>query len=111
MKDYSIHRSMGYCPIQISGENIISAISNNLKTIASTANIGNAAGYHINKMTAVYDSGILGGKGGCKLIIVATGQPLAHTRDAGDTKSTQIWIGGVTHEELPEKYDFKFKQS
>lgn len=111
MKSYSIHRSMGYCPIQISGENIISAITTNLKTIATTADIGNAAGYQIKKMTAVYDKGILGGKGGCKLVIVATGQPLAHTQDVGDPKSTQVWIAGVAPEELPEEYEFEFKKS
>lgn len=107
MKNYSVHRSMGYSPVKISGDNIISAISDNLKTIATAANIGNAAGYRITKITAVHDSGILGGKGGCKLIIVATGQPLAHTDETGDLKATQIWIEGVSPEELPEEYEFK----
>jgi len=109
MKNYTLHRSMGYCPINISGENIISAIENNFKTIAEDANIGNSAGYKLINVTASYNKGILGGKGGCVVKITAIGQPLAHTNDTGDPKSAVVWIGGVLPEELTEEYKFDLK--
>lgn len=82
MKNYSVHKQ-GSCSWGISGENIISAIELNFKKIAHAARIGNVAGYRLVDVRATYNPGILGGKGGCELLITATEKNLRTPKTLG----------------------------
>ena len=109
MKNYFLHSSMGCSTSKISGNNIIDAITNNFKDIAEEAEIGNAAGYRLISVSAVFSQSILGGKGGCRVIITATGNKLAHTNNVGLPTTKEVWIGNVFQDELPNEYIFEIK--
>lgn len=104
MKTYYVHYHDNGAPRPIEGETIIEAVENNFRAIAEHAEIGNAAGYQLDKVVLEYQPEALGGKGGAALVITAHGSDaLLHYDPRTDKpKTTTLWIEGVTPEELPE---------
>lgn len=102
MKTYYIHyhNNGARCPIE--GETIIEAVEKNFRTIAERAEIGNGAGYQLDKVILEYRPEALGGKGGGALSITAHGSDslLHYDPRTDEPKTTTLWIEGVTPEEL-----------
>lgn len=91
VKDFTVKGTYG-CDYIISGINLVNAIEANFKEIARECIIGNASGYRLNKVTAKFKPGILGGKGGVELVIISTGMDLAHKPADGVEKVRKVWI-------------------
>ena len=103
--EYRLHRSGGSCDVVLNGNDILSAIEGNFKTIAGEARMGNAAGYKLISATVESKSGVLGGKGGVEITLKHRGQDLAH-KPASETVSTSmVWIH-AEEKDLPEKHTF-----
>lgn len=104
MKTYYVHYHDNGAPRPIEGETIIEAVENNFRAIAEHAEIGNAAGYQLDKVVLEYQPEALGGKGGAALVITAHGSDalLHYDPRTDEPKTTTLWIDGVTPEELPE---------
>lgn len=104
MKTYYVHYHDNGAPRPIEGETIIEAVENNFRAIAEYAEIGNAAGYQLDKVVLEYQPEALGGKGGAALVITAHGSDalLHYDPRTDEPKTTTLWIEGVTPEELPE---------
>lgn len=101
MKNYNLQRSGGSCPVNLPGDDLADAITGGWDTIAKEAGLGNAAGYKLHSAIAEYAPGIIGGKGGCRLTIKASGLPLAHRpHDSYPSKTYEIWID-CTEEDIP----------
>ena len=104
MKTYYVHYHDNGAPRPIEGETIIEAVENNFRAIAEHAEIGNAAGYQLDKVVLEYQPEALGGKGGAALVITAHGSDalLHYDPRTDEPKTTTLWIDGVTPEELPD---------
>lgn len=104
MKTYYVHYHDNGAPRPIEGETIIDAVENNFRAIAEHAEIGNSAGYQLDKVVLEYQPEALGGKGGAALVITAHGSDalLHYDPRTDEPKTTTLWIDGVTPEELPE---------
>lgn len=102
--NYTVHRS-GACDIGIEGTDIKEAVENNFSVLAKEMNIGNAAGYSLDKVTIEYKPGILGGKGGIELAVTAHGDDSLVNYDPynDEPKVSTIWIY-AKKEDLPEGY-------
>lgn len=96
--------------LSLNGESIITVVEENIKSILSIAKskLGNGAGYEIERVWLEYGDGILGGKGGGILHIVARGSDSLIGYDATEDppKDTMLWIEGVSKEELPKAYEY-----
>lgn len=102
IKRYTVkHEDANY---EIAGASLVAAIEASFPTIALKAGAGNAAGYRLEEVKAEYAPGILGGKGGCRLTIKATGHKLPHGME-GETKESEVWIY-ATREDIPAPHVF-----
>lgn len=106
MKTYYVHYHDNGAPRPIEGETILDAIEKNFRAIAEHSEIGNVAGYQLDKVVVEYRPEVLSGKGGGVLSITAHGSDLLIGYDprTDKPKTTTLWIEGVTPEELPEPY-------
>lgn len=104
MKTYYVHYHDNGAPRPIEGETILDAIEKNFRAIAEHSEIGNVAGYQLDKVVVEYRPEVLSGKGGGVLSITAHGSDLLIGYDprTDNPKTTTLWIEGVTPEELPE---------
>ena len=104
MKKYSVHFWDYYSDYVISGETVIKAVEQNFERIAKRARIGNVAGYSLIKVVLEYRKEIFGGKGGGVLSITAYGSDglVGYDPETDEPKTTELWIGRVTPDELPE---------
>lgn len=104
MKTYYVHYHDNGAPRPIEGETILDAIEKNFRAIAEHSEIGNVAGYQLDKVVVEYRPEVLSGKGGGVLSITAHGSDLLIGYDprTDKPKTTTLWIEGVTPEELPE---------
>lgn len=104
MKTYYVHYHDNGAPRPIEGETILDAIEKNFRAIAEHSEIGNVAGYQLDKVVVEYRPEVLSGKGGGVLSITAHGSDLLIGYDprTDKPKTTTLWIEGVTPEELPD---------
>lgn len=104
MKEYGVHFWDYGADYAISGETVIKAVEKNFERIAKRAQIGNVAGYRLAKVVLEYQKGIFGGKGGGVLSITAYGSDglVGYDPETDEPKTTELWIEGVTPDELPE---------
>lgn len=109
--DWSVYRSIG-SPVVICGFDLIDAIDRNFDTIADMYRdqLGNVAGYRLKHVSAQYNKDILGGKGGCELIIISEPQPLPKDEDnpdwVPDKRTTTVWIT-CKESDLPHPHIFE----
>lgn len=104
MKEYGVHFWDYGADGIISGETVINAVEKNFERIAKRARIGNVAGYRLAKVVLEYRKEIFGGKGGGVLSITAYGSDglVGYDPETDEPKTTELWIEGVTPDELPE---------
>lgn len=104
MKEYSVHFWDYGADDIISGETVIKAVEKNFERIAKRARIGNVAGYSLSKVVLEYRKEIFAGKGGAVLSITARGSDelVGYDPETDEPKTTELWIGRVTPDELPE---------
>lgn len=104
MKEYGVHFWDYGADDIISGETVIKAVEENFERIAKRARIGNVAGYSLIKVVLEYRKEIFGGNGGGVLSITARGSDelVNYNPETDEPKTTELWIEGVTPDELPE---------
>jgi len=105
MRPYRMHRSGGSCDILLEGQDIIDAIEKNFKSLAQEAELGNVAGYVLDRVEARYAPNILGGQGGVEVLIESHGQDLAHRPASKTPANSVVWIY-ATRADLPTPYVF-----
>ncbi len=108
---YRVHRS-GASEFNIEGTDIKDAIEKNFKMLAKQMNIGNVAGYTLDRATIEYKPGILGGQGGIELNVVAHGSDSLVNYDPynDNPETSTIWIY-AKKEDLPEGfYEFEINR-
>lgn len=95
MRTFTIHSRPDR---MIWGEDLVDAINEHLDQIAYIAQVGNAAGYRLDRVEASYATGILGGKGGVELIIKWYEKDLAHRPASQNIQTTVVWIYADPHD-------------
>lgn len=104
MREFRVRSNNHGADYVISGEDLPDAIVNNFDRIHQDAKFGNAAGYKLVSVTAAYKPEILGGKGGCELIVEHTGLDLAHEPADPTPQKAVVWIY-CEPEDLPESVE------
>lgn len=110
MKNWSIHWAGKLMETTISGETLVEAIESNFGMIGHKLMIGNVAGWRLDKVWMEYQDGILGGKGGVVLTILAYGSDaLVNYKTEVAPKQSCVWIHAAP-EDCPDKYEFKIEE-
>lgn len=107
MKKFVVHPQGNKCPVAIESDTIVDAVNKVFPNIREYANIGNVAGFALDRVWLDYSPSILYGKGGAILHILAHGADSAIGYDATNDppKEITLWIE-ATPEDLPEPYEF-----
>ena len=94
-------QSKGSSDFMIAGKNLGDAIEKNFARIAQDAEIGNVAGYKLERVHAEYKADILGSAGGVELIITAKGSDgfVGGTYDHAEDYKVWIYAG---KDDIPE---------
>lgn len=110
MKTFEVSRG-SLDKVAISGESLVQAAEDYFDKISSLTGLGNVAGMVFEKAWMIYEEGILGGKGGVALHIVAHGSDALIGYDATNdpAKEAVLWID-ATREDLPARHDFEFRE-
>jgi hypothetical protein len=106
IKTFTVRGGSWFGDRDIKGESLAQAITGNFGLIAEIANIGNCAGYILERVHVAMSNGFVGHRRGAEVTIMHRGQPLAfepqdkrHT-----TKNTTVWIY-CKPEDCPEPFD------
>ena len=94
----------------LKGTTLDEAIIRNFRAVAEAGNIGNGAGYTLERVHVAYAPGILGGKGGAEVTITSRGRRLAHRDTEPAAATTSVWIYAKP-EDCPEPHDLPIDEA
>ena len=111
MKKFRVHMPAGGAAATIEGRDLKEAIEHGFKTVIVRAagGLGSAAGYVLDRVTAEYAPGILGGAGGVEVSILAHGMDLAHREVDKTPRPSKAWIYAGPGD-LPEPVEFDLEE-